>query len=191
MLDGHIKKKLSIKKQTQEMQGYVNMMTLLLSDLMNLAMLRSNTFTQVKDYFDCIKLVRRCFKSLKMQRKLKGVRFQGPNFEKPLDRFYFQAIFGDENRYRQFITNFLTNAVKFTPRNGIVSVLMRITDAQPILQEGSAGKMKNFCDKESDSPRSVPDKEIIINSIRSEQAEQLITFEMIFRDTGCGISHEN
>lgn len=91
-----MKKRLSIKKQCLQMQGYVEFMTLLLTDLMNFAMLKSNTFTLVKDYFDCTKLVKKCFKSLRMQCQMKGVLLTGPIFDKPIDSIYFRAIFGDE-----------------------------------------------------------------------------------------------
>ena len=54
----------------------------------------------VKDYFDCIRLVRLCFKSLRSQCKMKGVHLKGPIFEEKNDSVYFRQVFGDENRYR-------------------------------------------------------------------------------------------
>ena len=101
------------------------MMSTLLQDLMNLAMLNNNTFKFIDDYFDFNRLVKRCFKVFRVQCNLKDVTMKGPIFEQPLDRFYFKAVFGDENRYRQIIINFLSNGVKFTPSCGTVSVHLR------------------------------------------------------------------
>jgi signal transduction histidine kinase len=42
-----------------------------------------------------------------------------PNQEK-----FFENIFGDEKRYEQILLNFLSNALKFTPSEGKVDVVL-------------------------------------------------------------------
>ena len=124
---------------------------------------------------------------------MKGVRLKGPVFETPNDAIYFRQIFGDENRYRQIITNFLTNAIKFTPRNGIVSILLKIIDAKPILPAPEAAEDEGLSDLASQrSGAAIAEKEEqekLYNSMRF--LEQVINFEMTIRDSGCGISEEN
>ena len=63
-----------------------------------------------------------------VQSRIKNVTLLGPIFDQPLESFYFRRIFGDERRYRQIILNFLSNAIKFTPRDGVVSVHLRVIE---------------------------------------------------------------
>ena len=77
---------------------------------------------------------------------MKGVRLKGPIFEEISDSIYFKQVYGDENRYRQIITNFLTNAIKFTPRNGVVSILLKIIDVQPILLQSDVDEDEELSD---------------------------------------------
>jgi len=40
----------------------------------------------------------------------------------PKNRKYFENIYGDKNRYEQIMLNFLSNALKFTSKEGSVEV---------------------------------------------------------------------
>ena len=42
---------------------------------------------------------------------------------------YFKNLFGDETRFTQIFLNFLSNAFKFTPDEGKISVEIRAIDA--------------------------------------------------------------
>eukprot|EP00354_Favella_ehrenbergii_P009457 CAMPEP_0170475156 /NCGR_PEP_ID=MMETSP0123-20130129/16859_1 /TAXON_ID=182087 /ORGANISM="Favella ehrenbergii, Strain Fehren 1" /LENGTH=128 /DNA_ID=CAMNT_0010745489 /DNA_START=300 /DNA_END=686 /DNA_ORIENTATION=+ len=108
------------------MQGQVDMMLALMRDLMNQAQMANNTFRMVKDYFSCVQLVRKCKTIAAPQASLKDVTLVGPVFENPIDKFYFQQVFNDEQRYGQVILNFLSNGIKFTPRGGTVSILLKV-----------------------------------------------------------------
>ena len=52
----------------------------------------------------------------------------------PLDKFYFEQLYGDERRYRQFIINFLSNAIKFSKTNGSVYVLLTVNEVQDVAE---------------------------------------------------------
>ena len=81
------------------MEGQVEMMMTLMKDLMNQAQLNNNTFTLVNEYFNCIKLVKYCMATMKTQGILKKIHLLGPIIEQPLDKYYFELLFGDPNRY--------------------------------------------------------------------------------------------
>ena len=86
-------------------------------------------------------------------------------------------------RYGQIIINFLTNAVKFSQQGGEVSVHLNVTSISDIEDEPSS----------SSNQLSAPDKEIISYDCDSNAsiADKLVSFDVIFRDTGCGISPDN
>ena len=65
---------------------------------------------------------------LNSQAMFKKIHLLGPLFENPIDKFYFKQIFGDESRFCQIIVNFLSNGIKFTQANGVVSIGLKITN---------------------------------------------------------------
>lgn len=75
------------------------MMMSLMHDLMNQAQLNNNTFQMVNEHFDCIELIKRCIRTLKLQAGHKNIQLIGPVFANPLDKYYFFALFSDESRY--------------------------------------------------------------------------------------------
>lgn len=79
-------------------------------------------------------------------------------------------MIGDENRYLQILVNFLTNALKFSPRESNVDVLLIL-------------KVKEV---------EVEDNEQLFESqqIESKTSHVLIDFDIVIRDYGCGISEE-
>ena len=97
---------------------------------MNQAQLSNNTFTLVNDYFNLGKLVKKCMQTMLSQAAVKKIHLLGPMMQNPLDKFYFRQIFGDENRYSQIILNFISNGIKFTPSNGVVSIHLNLTEVR-------------------------------------------------------------
>ena len=53
----------------------------------------------VNEHFDCIELIKRCIRTLKLQAGHKNIQLIGPVFANPLDKYYFFALFSDESRY--------------------------------------------------------------------------------------------
>ena len=99
IIESQLKKQVRMQKELQNMQGQAEMMTSLMRDLMNEAQLKNNTFAMVNDYFNFIKLVKKCFKTLKIQCSFKKIYLMGPILENPIERYFFQHVFGDERRY--------------------------------------------------------------------------------------------
>ena len=86
----------------------------------------SCTFKLFNSYFDMIKLVRNSINIIEPQGKKKCLTFV-VSFNKSNENI-LQNIWGDSNRYSQVISNFMSNAIKFTPRNGKVTVELDIEE---------------------------------------------------------------
>lgn len=103
----------------------------LINDLLDLAKLENNSFTFTTGYFNLSHLI---FESLKM------VQFSANQQEISLcaeiDSYasldLIQAIQGDQKRYLQTLLNFLSNALKFSNREGSIKVSVRILERQQI-----------------------------------------------------------
>jgi len=51
---------------------------------------------------------------------------------KEKDRPYFIKIYGDSHRYLQILLNFMSNAVKFTPVQGTITIQTILIDKQTV-----------------------------------------------------------
>ena len=49
---------------------------------------------------------------------------------KIIEQLFLKRIIGDERRYLQVLLNFLSNALKFSQKNGTISVNLRIKSLQ-------------------------------------------------------------
>ena len=94
--------------------------------------MQHNTFTLVNDYMNLVKLVKNCVSTMKSQGAQKNLNLLGPILEKPLDKYYLRCIYGDEIRFSQIIMNFVSNAIKFTPARGLVSVSLLVTNIEDL-----------------------------------------------------------
>lgn len=89
----------------------------LINDLLDLAKLENNTFTLSSSYFNLASTIQEAFQMLLFSAKEQGIDLVAEISEiEHLD--FIQHIHGDERRYLQILLNFLSNALKFTNKNG-------------------------------------------------------------------------
>lgn len=115
--------------------GYCSTMLLnLINDLMDLAKLEKMKFSLNKSFFDLTKTIRGAFGTLSYFGKQKEIEPTLKIEDKMLP--YFNNLFGDETRFTQIFLNFLSNAFKFTPQKGSISVEIKpIEDENGFLQK--------------------------------------------------------
>ena len=94
---------------------------------------------------------------------------KGPLLDTPLDRYYLKQLFSDERRYRQFIINFLTNSIKFTPAGGCVTVLLKVISVTEPMNISGDTALKALS---VGSDESAPDKQMIEESKSENKSNQ-------------------
>ena len=114
--------------------GYCSTMLLnLINDLMDLAKLEKMKFSLNNEYFDLTKTIKNAFGTLGYFAKQKEIDPQfiiAQNIEP-----FFKNILGDEARFTQIFLNFLSNAFKFTPAKGNISIEVRPKPGVMFLQQ--------------------------------------------------------
>ena len=95
------------------------MIKFLTTDLLSLAELENNKFSFNNDYFDLLKVIKQAFNVIKDQAGENNIKLEAITVRKS-DLNFFKQIYGDERRYLQIVMNFLSNAIKFTNKNGSV-----------------------------------------------------------------------
>lgn len=103
------------------------MMMNLLQDLLDLGQIDKNSFQLNNEYFDLMKMIEKAFMVANGIAELKDVKLKMPEISGP-EREILRQILGDERRYIQIIVNFLSNAIKFSSREGTVFINLRIIE---------------------------------------------------------------
>ena len=99
---------------------------------------------------------------------------------------FIKNLKGDEGRYTQIFLNFISNALKFTPNNGNVTVFMNQLPGQMEFYQiiGSNQQLYDQIDKNIEQ----------ISLIQNEEDPLLdfyVSFQIIIKDSGQGILKED
>ena len=103
-----------------------NMMSNLLRDLLDLAQLENNSFKIVNTNFNLRGVVDEAFSLVRHLANLKDIELicdAGPTESEQL-----KYINGDRRRFIQILVNFLSNALKFSPKRNKVTVRLVVNE---------------------------------------------------------------
>ncbi|KAJ4474814.1 hypothetical protein J3R30DRAFT_3295227 [Lentinula aciculospora] len=189
------------------LMGSLTMMSQVLNDVLDFNRLDSGQFELVSKPYAFHQTIRSLFIPLQMATAQKGLTLHtelDPNIDKVARRAAYRAmgeredviqrhlkqhpdvdgvVIGDEARFRQIITNFASNACKFTPEGGSVTVKTKLVT--PIMNGPST----------SEAQKSDPDTHDELSALRLAQHDYdhanddngSVVVRVEVTDTGCGI----
>ena len=131
----------------QNMQESSGMQLNLINDLMDLAKMNVDKFQFDEEFFNLKTVIKKAFSQVKFtanQRKIQLVSEVRKDMncsrlrigESEIEQLLL-SIYGDERRYLQILLNFLSNALKFTPEQGTVTVRVVVLDVQNIFDNST------------------------------------------------------
>lgn len=94
----------------------------LMLDFLELAHYDQGKFSLANDYFNLPQLIEQVFELMAEHAKEKNARF---NIEVS-DIKLFKSVYGDRKRYLQLLLNFVGQAVKWSMRNSVITVLLKV-----------------------------------------------------------------
>ena len=104
-----------------------NMMENLINDLLDLAKIESNSFNISSEYFDLGALIYESFQMMAYKAVDSKVSLSSEIDDKK-NLNLLENIYGDQRRFTQILSNFLSNSLKFTNPGGSVTVKLEILD---------------------------------------------------------------
>jgi signal transduction histidine kinase/CheY-like chemotaxis protein len=126
-----------IEQGLEVLQRNTNTLVELISDLLDTSRIVAGTLTLDLQDVDLKQVVRTSVETLRVQAAEKGV-FLESFVEVPEE--VSCTVWGDEARLHQILANLLSNALKFTPSGGSVTVRLRKTQANTIVEVKDTGK---------------------------------------------------
>jgi signal transduction histidine kinase len=115
-----------------------SMLLNLINDLLDLAKIENSSFKLDWTYFDLFEVVEKSVETLDIQ--LGQKRITATHAYRPGDRAYLTRIYGDQHRYLQILLNFMSNAIKFTPNEGTITIQTLLKDKQTVRRKDGKGR---------------------------------------------------
>jgi signal transduction histidine kinase len=143
-------------------------LTNLINDLLDSAKIANNTFKLFKENANLLQILITTRQILLYQAQLKKIDIN-LDFGKTKDLQFMDKVFIDENRVRQVIINLISNALKFTLKNGTITIKLRVEELK-----------RGFSNQDPNSPTLILERENIPVRIFCQVS-----------DTGIGIDQEN
>jgi hypothetical protein len=133
----------------------------LMMDLLDLAQMENNTFKLNKDYFSIESTIQKVFSVVEHVASKKNVALVFAPLD-PREAVYYNAIYGDENRFIQVITNFLSNSLKFSNSGSQIVISLKMLENQTLSVDQH--KMNNFI-KKKPKKKSISNKDLSYSSL--------------------------
>ena len=103
----------------------------LINDLLDLAKLENHSFSLNVGFFNLADTIHRAFEMLLFSANEAGIELRA-QIDSLKHLNFIQRIHGDERRYLQILLNFLSNSLKFTNKNGVVKIGIKVLNYQLI-----------------------------------------------------------
>jgi two-component system sensor histidine kinase VanS len=117
-------------------------MNALVSDMLDLSQLESGNFKMEAEPFHIDELMKKCINKNKQFFQQKNIKVQ-ESLAKEV------TVYADYLRIEQVITNFLTNAIRHTPENGVVNIKLRDEQQSCKVEIENQGEHLAECDLEN------------------------------------------
>ena len=175
--------------KVEEMQAASNNQQMLVRDLISLAETENDNFQLHNEYFDLLDTITMAFRVVRHTALKKEVQLIGPHLPRS-KQLYFRRVLGDQQRYLQFLVNFLSKAIEHSPEKEQVSVHLQLCDDPQSIHSSAVTPTLH---KSSENSLSVRSSDRIRSSRSEAQTESRafnLTFEITIRDRGKAISEE-
>lgn len=103
----------------------------LMMDLLDLAQMENNTFKLNKAYFSVQDTIQKVFSVIEHVAEKKKVELVVKSIDEK-EAIYYNLIYGDENRFIQVITNFLSNSLKFSNCGSQIVIFFKMLENQTL-----------------------------------------------------------
>ena len=125
----------NVRRAGESIEAGVRMQVQLIDDLLDVSRIASGKLNMALAPIDLATTVTRAVEglSLAIERKALKLELDIP----PTESMGF--VNGDDSRLQQVVTNLLTNAIKFTPKLGTVTVSLEVTDSHAVIRVKDTG----------------------------------------------------
>jgi len=126
---------IKVKRAGEAIEAGVRMQVQLIDDLLDVSRIITGKINTVHEAVDLASVVTRAVEALSLVVERKSLKLVFELGDRETTRF----VSGDSTRLQQIVTNLLTNAIKFTPKLGTVTVSLAAADGSAIISVKDTG----------------------------------------------------